>query len=129
MRLLLDTHVLIWLLADDPSLGPGARAALSAPEAERFVSVVFLWEIALKAALGKLRADPAEVDAALAPAGLDTLDLARGHELALATLPLRPGHRDPFDRMLLAQAAHEGLTLLAADAKLADYGVPILGCA
>lgn len=128
MRLLLDTHALIWLLSDDPRLGPRVRAILAAPDIYRAVSVISLWEVLLKSGRGKLRADPDAVAAAVTGSGFPVLDLAMAHVLAAARLPRFPDHGDPFDRMLIAQARAENLTLLTVDAKLARYGVATLGC-
>lgn len=129
MRFLLDTHAMLWLLADDRKLGPRARAALSARGSVALVSVVSLWEVALKVAVGKLSGDVREVAAALDTAGLELLTLRRAHVTALATLPPPGPHRDPFDRMLVAQAVAEGLTLMTADRHRAAYGVATIGCA
>lgn len=129
MRLLLDTHALLWLMQDSPSLGAKARALLTAPETVAHASVVSIWEVAIKARIGRLNASAAAVDAAIAPSGLVLLGLAREHVLALADLRVLPEHRDPFDHMLVAQALHEGMAIMTADPKLGGYGVPVIGCA
>lgn len=113
--MLLDTHVVLWLLADDARLGPHARARL-AWATDRLVSAASLWEIAIKADLGKLTV-PEDLPARVAAAGLAMLDVRAGHAWAVRSLSGLE-HRDPFDRMLLAQARDEGVPLLTADAAI-----------
>lgn len=128
MRLLLDTHVFLWVLSGDQRLGPDARHRISVEADVVLVSVLALWEIALKWAQGRMPIDAARASAALSASGFERLDVQTAHILALGSLPARRDHKDPFDRMLVAQARHEGLTLVTADEKLAAYDVPILGC-
>lgn len=111
---LLDTHVLIWLLEDNPRLGTTARAHITASPAV-FVSAASTWELAIKAAIGKLTL-PDDLDQSISRSGLQDLSITRHHTLAfeLTSLP----HKDPFDAILVAQAAVERLALLTADAKL-----------
>jgi PIN domain nuclease of toxin-antitoxin system len=118
MRLLLDTHLLLWALGSPSRLSPDVRAQLDA--AEVFVSAASIWEISIKTALGKLDADPASVLSALAPAGFALLPVLGEHAVTVARLP--PIHRDPFDRMLVAQAVSEPMRLLTRDATLRAYG-------
>jgi PIN domain nuclease of toxin-antitoxin system len=122
MRLLLDTHVLLWWLADDPALSKQARR-LIANEPEVFASAASAWEIAIKRALGKLEA-PEDLPAALAAGGIAGLPIGFEHAAVAGALPRH--HDDPFDRMLVAQAQHEGLTLLTSDARISRYGVATL---
>jgi PIN domain nuclease of toxin-antitoxin system len=122
MRLLLDTHVLLWWLADDPALSKQARR-LIANEPEVFASAASAWEIAIKRAVGKLEA-PEDLPAALAAGGIGRLPIGFEHAAAAGALPRH--HDDPFDRMLVAQAQHEGLTLLTSDARISRYGVATL---
>jgi PIN domain nuclease of toxin-antitoxin system len=112
--LLLDTHVLLWLLEDSPRLGAQARDRITGGESV-FVSAASMWEVSIKANLGKLTLPP-DLEGLTDRSGLRDLPISRRHALAadLAALP----HRDPFDAMLVAQAAIERLTLLTADAKL-----------
>lgn len=112
--LLLDTHVLLWLLEDNPRLGVEARdRIIDSPAA--FVSAASTWELTIKAAVGKLTL-PVGLDEAINRSGLNDLPITRRHTLAsnLTVLP----HKDPFDAILVAQARVEQLTLLTADTKL-----------
>ena len=122
MRLLLDTHVLLWWLADDPALGKRARR-LIANEAEVFASAASAWEIAIKRALGKLEA-PEDLAAALDAGGIGRMPMEFEHAAVAGALPRH--HDDPFDRMLVAQAQCEGLTLLTSDPRLSRYAVAVL---
>ena len=122
MRLLLDTHVVLWQLSGARSLG--ARAAVAIAEAtELALSVVSFAEIGVKAAVGKL-AVPDDLFAHVLSTGVRVLALAPEHGLAVATLPLH--HRDPFDRLLIAQAQRERLTLVTADPRIRAYDVAVL---
>ena len=123
MRLLLDTHVLLWWLAHDPTLGDEARAAITGGDAYVAVSAASAWEIAIKQRLGKLRA-PGDLAAQLARHRFVPLAVTVPHALRAGALP--PLHDDPFDRMLVAQAELEGLTVVTRDAAIGRYGVPTL---
>ena len=118
MRILLDTHLLLWALAEPEKLSATTRNRLDA--AEVFVSAASVWEVSIKVALGKLEADPSELLAAIEPAGFKLLPITGWHAAAVAALPLL--HRDPFDRMLVAQARTEPLILLTNDTVLEQYG-------
>ena len=118
MRVLLDTHLLLWALGAPARLPARARRIIR--DADVYVSAASIWEISIKAALGKLRADPHEVLAALDPAGFLGLSIAGGHAARVASLPQI--HRDPFDRLLIAQALEEPMRLLTDDAVLGAYG-------
>ena len=122
MRLLLDTHVVLWELAGIRTVGPRAQQAIERADELSF-SVVSFAEIGVKAAIGKL-AVPDDLREHLAQTGLRILGLAPEHGLAVAHLPLH--HRDPFDRLLIAQAGCEGLTLVTSDARIADYDLPVI---
>ena len=122
MNLLLDTHILLWWLADSPRLSKRARRAIEESGAV-FVSAVSAWEIELKRTRGLLRA-PDNLEATLRARDLRPLSLTVAHAVAAGRLPLY--HRDPFDRMLVAQASLESLTLLTADKQQAVYGVPVI---
>lgn len=118
MKLLLDTHIALWLVRDAPELSAEARRLILAAE-EVFVSSVSMWEVTIKVAIGKLPLDPARLESQLLAAGVQPLALTWSHARALHALPLL--HRDPFDRMLVVQAMTEPLHLLTHDAALAPY--------
>ncbi len=122
-RLLLDTHTLLWWLADTPALGPASRALIAEPGNVIFVSAASIWEIAIKKALGKLSA-PEGLDAILEEQGFEALPIEVFHAEQAGILPRH--HRDPFDRMLIAQAQAEGLALVSADPQMAAYGIRVL---
>ncbi len=118
MKLLLDTHILLWVMRDADELSPAARALVERAD-EVYVSSVSLWEAAIKAALGKLALSPVQLEAAARQAGFRPLAVTWNHALAVHGLP--PLHRDPFDRMLVAQAVSEPMQLVTHDAALAAY--------
>ncbi len=122
MRLLLDTHVVLWELGGTRTVGPRAREAIERAS-ELLFSVVSFAEIGVKAAIGKL-VIPADLHEHVVRSGVRILGLDADHGLAVADLPLH--HRDPFDRLLIAQARAEGLTLLTADARIVDYDVAVI---
>jgi PIN domain nuclease of toxin-antitoxin system len=115
VSLLLDTHVVLWWLADDPSLSEEIKDRLD-HEPDVRVSAATLWEIAIKQALGKIAA-PADLPERVR-------DIGFSHAIAAGRLP--PIHRDPFDRMLVAQARCEDLTLVTRDPRCQQYDVAIL---
>lgn len=117
-RLLLDTHLLLWAVSAPQKLSLAARKRLD--DCEVFVSAASIWEVSIKAALGKLDADPAVLLAEIEPAGFRLLSVTGEHAAAVARLPTI--HNDPFDRMLVAQARTEPLILLTNDSVLARYG-------
>jgi len=118
VRLLLDTRVFLWFLADSPKLTKKARARIGRA-ADVFVSAASIWEATIKAGLGKLDADPAELVAGIEASGFTELPVAARHAARVADVAR--AHRDPFDRLLLAQAVEEPLRLLTADGALAEY--------
>jgi PIN domain nuclease of toxin-antitoxin system len=121
VRLLLDTHVVLWWLADDETLPAEVKETIDT-EAEAFISAASVWEIAIKQALGKLTGPPDLFDV-LDRSGLVELPIRSRHAAEAGRLPLL--HRDPFDRMLVAQARCEGLTLLSRDPQVQRYEVPV----
>lgn len=123
MKFILDTHLLLWWLAGSPKLPASARGLIADPGNTVFVSAVSLWEIWLKQSLGKLKL-PSNFQEVLAGESFEHLPLAGSHTIELARLPWR--HRDPFDRMLIAQARTCKLQLLTADETIASYGDPVL---
>lgn len=118
MRVLLDTHVFIWAVADSQKLGREARATILEAD-EVYVSAASIWEIAIKARLGKIDCDPARMAEAIAESGFLPLHVTPTHAAAVARLP--DHHGDPFDRLLVAQAICEPLVMLTADAILSRY--------
>ena len=124
MRLLLDTHVFLW--AVDGTLPDKARAIID-EATEVFVSSASIWEISIKARLGKLDADPVFLAGLIAPSGFRELAVSASHAAAVYRLPEpADGHKDPFDRLLVAQASTEPLILLTADVRLSQYAIPMM---
>jgi PIN domain nuclease of toxin-antitoxin system len=122
VRLLLDTHVVLWWLADSDRLGPQTRRAVV--EASRvMVSTVVAWEMEIKRSLGKLDFDDGYPDR-IRESGFEQLAITLEHAKAAGPLPLH--HRDPFDRMLVAQARVEHLKLVTADPAFAPYGIDLV---
>jgi PIN domain nuclease of toxin-antitoxin system len=121
--LLLDAHALLWWLDDSPELDGQARAAIADPLNDVLISAAMVWEIEVKRALGKLEAPTGLVDA-LEPAGLGSLPITLRDAEAAARLP--DHHRDPFDRMLVAQAALENLVLVTSDPACKALGAETL---
>jgi PIN domain nuclease of toxin-antitoxin system len=120
-RLLLDTHVFLWWRADDRRVHRTVRAAVAEADVV-FVSAATAWEAAIKAALGRLKI-PDSIEAGVLASGFERLPISFAHAEAAGMLPLH--HADPFDRMLIAQARLEGLTLVTHDRHFAPYGVEI----
>jgi PIN domain nuclease of toxin-antitoxin system len=121
MRLLLDTHVLLWAAASPERLGPSAQLVLDAEQ--RLLSAASTWELAIKQGLGKIDLGTdvrSWIGRAVAELQLEPLSISTEHAAGVEALP--PVHRDPFDRLLLAQARHEGVVLLTADTRLQEYG-------
>lgn len=121
MRLLVDTHIFLWLMSDSRKLKPEAKRLIAEADAV-YVSAASMWEISIKVALRKLTADPQDLLGTIAQAGLVELPVTLRHAARVATLPLHPEHNDPFDRLLVAQALTEPLLLLTDDAQLECYG-------
>ena len=119
-RLLLDTHVLLKTLADDPGLKPNTRNAITDPMNEVYVSAVSVWEITIKRSLGKLEA-PDGIASVVEESGFLELAITSFHAEQAGNLP--PHHRDPFDRMLVAQAQAEGMSIVTSDSRIPLYGV------
>ena len=125
MKLLLDTHLLLWAAGDPSRLSDAASALISAPENELFFSAASLWEIAIKRGLGRadLKVDARVLRRGLLDNGYSELPIGSEHAVAIDSLP--PIHKDPFDRILVAQATVEGITLLTVDALVAQYPGPV----
>jgi len=127
MRVLIDTHVFLWWIEDNPRLSPRAREIIGNIENEVFLSAASGWEIAIKARLGriKLPQDPARfVMEQVAINAFRTLPIQLGHALHIYTLP--PIHRDPFDRILVAQSQLENMPIITADSYIARYPVEVI---
>ena len=121
MRLLLDTHVLLWWLADDRRLKVSERRAIADREALVYVSAASVWEVAIKRGLGRLEIDPEDLQREMEAGGLIELAIRWRHAQRIADLPRH--HEDPFDRLLVAQAQVEGLALVSYDAAFRVYDV------
>jgi PIN domain nuclease of toxin-antitoxin system len=125
LKLLLDTQILLWAAGASKSLSRAARGLLTKPENELLFSPASLWEVAIKGGLGRedFQVEPRVLRRALLDNGYTELPITSQHTVAVADLP--PLHKDPFDRLLLAQAMVEGITLLTADAVVAQYAGPV----
>ncbi len=121
MRLLLDTHLVLWWEADNPRL-PTALPALVDEADTVYVSRASLWEVVIKHSLGRLELDLEKFTANIEAHGFRWLDITNVHLLTVAALPLFDDHKDPFDRLLVAQSRSEPLVFLTADRKLGRYG-------
>jgi PIN domain nuclease of toxin-antitoxin system len=126
MRILVDTHAVLWYQANDPKLTHAYREIMENSTNHCYVSIVSLWEIALKSSIGKLPLNMLlrAFFATIERAGFTTQTLNPYHLLLSAELPMH--HRDPFDRMLIAQAKVEGMQILTADPHFARYDVPLI---
>jgi len=122
-KVLLDTHTLLWWLADHPSLGAKSRKIVSDERNDIFVSAVSTWEISIKKNKGLLKA-PDNIDAIVEDEGFSKLPISLFHGEQAGSL--ESIHRDPFDRMLIAQAQAEGLELLTADKIIPKYGLRVI---
>ena len=127
MKLLLDTHLLLWAAGSPERLPLTARPLLEAPENQLLFSAASLWEIAIKRGLGRadFQVDPRVLRRGLLDNGYVELPITSEHTVSIDSLP--PLHKDPFDRILVAQAMVEGIILLTADALIAQYPGPIQG--
>ncbi len=123
MRVLLDPHILLWWLADDPLLPTRAGAVMRDESTEIVVSAATVWEIEIKRAAGRLDA-PDDLPAAMAASTMATLPITAAHAVRAALPPAH--HADPFDRMLIAQAQTEGITLISVDDRFTAYEVDLL---
>ena len=118
MRVLLDTQIYLWFLANSPKLSKAARAMIADAD-EVFVSAASIWEASIKAGIGKLEVVADDLVAGIAASGFSELPVLSRHAAAVSALP--PHHRDPFDRLLIAQAVQEPMRLLTADSLLKKY--------
>ncbi len=118
MRLLLDTQIVYWLFYEQRNVPSDARRLIAEAD-QALVSAVSIWEIAIKARIGKMKADPRRLVESLDAAGVDELPVLSRHSMLVAEMPLY--HADPFDRLLVAQAIYEGLQLVTTDGLLKQY--------
>ena len=123
MRFLLDTHALLWWLEGGAELSDEARAAIESPETTVYVSAASAWEISIKRAKGRLDS-PSDVADAIFANDFEELPIEVEHAQSVGSLPTH--HADPFDRILIAQAQLEGLTIVTRDKMFEAYGVPLL---
>jgi PIN domain nuclease of toxin-antitoxin system len=121
--LIIDTHAALWFLEGDSRLSATARVLIEDDGIERRLSAASVWEVAIKRRLGKLVA-PADFHVHLGKQGVRGLPITDAHAVRIADLPMH--HRDPFDRILVAQAEAEGMSILSVDRRLHAYGVPVL---
>ena len=126
MRLLLDTHAFIWFATGDTQLGEAVALAIAEPDNEVLLSSASIWEMAIKASLGKLvlTAPLASIVAAAHERGIGSLPVSAAHALRVESLAFH--HRDPFDRLLIAQALEEQLVIASCDGAFGNYAVPLL---
>ncbi len=122
-RLLLDTHAFIWWISGDESLGPIAREQIADTANQIYISAATVWEMSIRRQLGKLTA-PDDLEAVVERCGFTPLSIGLFHAQQASGLPMH--HRDPFDRILIAQAQAEGLTLVTRDFAFPEYGVRLL---
>ncbi len=126
MKLLLDTHVLLWSLNDSTRLGPIVRSLISDSANDILVSVASLWEAAVKSQVGKLKVDVQGISNAINRSGVALLGINVAHLVVLTSLPRH--HTDPFDHLLIAQAISENVALMSDDRNMPKYPVQIIGC-
>ena len=124
MNLLLDTHVFLWAVENNPNLSPAARAAIQDGGNVVYVSAATAWENAIKRAIGKLNTPEGDYLEELNLHRFTPLNITTEHALAVEALP--PHHKDPFDRMLIAQAQEEHLTIITRDQRLSLYDIKII---
>ena len=123
MKLLLDTHTLIWWLANDPTLSQAAKKVISNPDNLVFISAGSAWEMAIKKSLGKLDV-PDDLEIQIHNHNFEPLPITIAHGLAVEKLPHH--HNDPFDRIIIAQAICESMTVITRDKKFSSYNISIL---
>ncbi len=126
MKYLLDTHIFLWWIVDQPKLSAAVKHVIAAPDNEMYVSAASTWEMIIKSAIGKLSLPPLPAEFIRNQLHINRmlpLAITIEHSLALATLPMI--HKDPFDRMLIAQTISEGMVLITDDPVIKDYQVDI----
>jgi PIN domain nuclease of toxin-antitoxin system len=125
VKFLLDTHVMLWWLRDDPKLGPRSRADIAESGAHLMVSIASFWEFSIKFRKGKFEELGSTLVAEAASQGLEVLAITPPHLRALESLPHVEGHNDPFDHLILAQALAEDATLVTSDRLMRGYDIKI----
>ena len=125
-RLLLDTHLVLWWLSDDPRLPRPVLEMVQAPEVEVFVSQASLWEMAIKVSIGRLQVDLVSLERQVPLQGFQWLPISNAHLLAVRDLECDSDHRDPFDRLLVCQSRVEPMLLLTGDSLLKRYGSTVI---
>jgi PIN domain nuclease of toxin-antitoxin system len=123
VRLLLDSHTFLWWAEADLMLGTNARDAIADPANDAVISIAALWELVIKTSLGKL-ALPDDIETMVVAQGFSVLSISFAHLRRFAALPTH--HKDPFDRMMIAQALAEGIPIITADRRFAAYGVQVV---
>jgi PIN domain nuclease of toxin-antitoxin system len=123
VNLLLDTHAVLWWLSDDPTLSEAARVAISDPENTVYLSAVVIWEMRIRQGIGKLDL-PDDFEEVVDDQAFSKLPVTVDHANAIVRLPAI--HRDPFDRMLVAQAVVEEMTIVTRDRNIAEYGIDVV---
>jgi len=123
MRYLIDTQVFIWLMEDSKKVSPGIRTLLQDPSINVFISIASIWEIVIKQAKGRLKT-PKDIERTIHAVGFNVLPIEVSHVLGLKRLP--DHHKDPFDRILIAQAKIEDLTLITSDQKIWKYKLKLV---
>lgn len=126
MKVLLDTHALLWWLSDSDKLGPAAREIVADPAHDILVSIVSLWEIAIKIRIGQLDADLNEITDAIPAEGFTLLPISPEHLKILMGLSIH--HRDPFNHLLMAQALSEQASFLSGDSQMNHYPIERISC-
>ena len=126
MKLLLDTQSLIWWLNDDPKLGPRTRSLIAAAQSEVLISVVSFWEVSIKHRIGKFDERGSELMHESQSSGFEIVEIEPEHLTALETFVAKPGHKDPFDHLILIQAKAKGAILVTSDRQLCGYDVRCL---
>ncbi len=124
MRVLLDTQVVLWWMTDDKRLSQQAERVIADPDNGIFVSAASIWEVAIKVGLGRIKGNVEAIVAAIHPSGFTELPITGQHAAQVSKLPLH--HRDPFDRILIAQSLSEPMRFMTHDHTLAKYGELII---
>lgn len=124
MRMLLDTHIVLWWMTDDKKLPRKAEEIIGDVDNEVYVSAASIWEVVIKKSLGRMQGDPWDIERRLHPTGFTELPITAKHAAKVAELPFH--HKDPFDRMLVAQSLVEPMRLMTSDRQLGPYGEMVL---